>query len=106
MLITRKHIILSRVLLALFILPSLWQLEHVFDNNHGVVYGQTHQQIHKTSDTSCALLHKQLKFHSTLDFFVFKTFEKILLEKNNTVFPEKLFLSYTTPVFLRAPPAI
>ncbi len=59
-----KHITSAYLLMLLFLLPQLWQLEHVFDNDHGIVYHSDHAQIQTISNQFCGQLHKTLKFHS------------------------------------------
>ena len=55
-----RHIITAYFLVAVFSLPMLWQLEHVFDNSHGIVYQTAKQNIQKKQADNCNLLHKQL----------------------------------------------
>jgi hypothetical protein len=56
-----KHIIIAYFFVALIQLPSIWQLEHLFDNDHGVLYHSSHSQFQKI-DNSCGSLHKQLNY--------------------------------------------
>jgi hypothetical protein len=58
----QRHHIIAYFLIAIMTIPSLWQLEHVFDNDHGIVYYQLSGKIHKVSDSNCGSLHKSLQF--------------------------------------------
>ncbi len=102
----QKHIIISWLLLVILIIPSVWQLEHVFDNNHGVVYKQNHLDFKVISDASCAALHKQLQFHSTLKVFVFKPIDKDFFTPSNMYLPAMVSLSKLYQFSLRVPPLI
>ncbi len=104
MLYKTKHIILSRLLILALILPPLWQLEHIFDNNHGIVYHQNTNTIHAVYDNSCAPLHKHFQFFSVFNGFFFKTLKIDFPTVKNSILPRKPYV-YTLYTFgLRAPP--
>jgi len=101
---TRKNIIFSRLLLILLILPSLWQLEHVFDNDHGVVYYQNQINFSKEYNASCFALHKQLIFQSTFNLFVYAPFTPNIFQDVNIELPTRIYLRTVKLFSLRAPP--
>ncbi len=101
-----RHIIISYFLLFVLQAPTLLQLEHVFDNNHGVVYKQNTAEIHKVPTSDCAIFHKHLDYVYWLDHPVF------LFEYSETYFdinqaiPDKIYLSSPRHFQLRAPPCV
>ena len=99
-----KHIILSRLLLLALIAPPLWQLEHTFFNNHGIVYQQDTDTVHKVNDNSCAPLHKQFQFLSVFNLFIFQTIEIDFPGVKNSILPRKPYVSTLLTYGLRAPP--
>ena len=101
-----KHIILSRILLLALILPPLWQLEHVFDNDHGIVFQQDNDSIHNIYDNSCASLHKQFQFHSVFSLFIYQTLEIDFPILKNTILPRKPYVYKLHDFALRAPPSL
>ena len=44
------------------VLPPLLQLEHIFDNDHGIVYKLEGKNIQNTSNNYCGDLHKIMHF--------------------------------------------
>jgi len=69
-----RHIITAYLLVAVFSLPMLWQLEHVFDNAHGIVFQTEKQNIQKEQTDNCYFLHKQILSVFWLDSFVYSLF--------------------------------
>ncbi len=102
----QRHIIFSWLLILALVIPPLWQLEHVFDNSHGIVYKSDHQEIKKNPKDFCGPLHKQLQFHSVLNLYFFDTpnFPAIILI--NSDFPEIPHIKFIPAFSLRAPPAL
>ena len=101
-----KHIILSRLLLLALILPPLWQLEHAFDNNHGIIYHQNTDTIHTVYDNSCAPLHKHFQFFSIFNGFFFQSIKIDFPVLNNSILPSKPYVYTVCVIALRAPPFI
>ena len=99
-----KYIILSRLLLIALIVPPLWQLEHTFFNNHGVVYQQNTNTVHKIFDNSCAPLHQQFQFHSVFSIFIYQTLEIDFSAIKNCILPSKPYVFSIRTYGLRAPP--
>ena len=62
-----SHIIISYILLVLIQLPGLWQLEHVFDNDHGIVYQNEKTDFQNPIDNSCMVLHTHWSYVSWID---------------------------------------
>ena len=98
-----KHIIIAYFFVALIQLPSIWQLEHLFDNDHGVLYHSDEVQFHKI-DISCGSLHKQLNYVYWFHWQVFKLeipqqYYKIAID-----FPEVVSNKNLRHFSLRAPP--
>ncbi len=99
-----KHIILTRLLLFVLIVPPFWQLEHTFNNSHGVLYHQNADTIHSVYDNSCAPLHKHFQFHSVYNVFFFQTLELKSSVKKNSLLPQKPYIFSLRTFVLRAPP--
>jgi len=106
MLKKQKHLIFSWLLILALVVPPLWQLEHVFDNHHGIVYKSDHQEIKKNPKDFCGPLHKQLLFHSVLNLYFFKTFDFQALVLENSDFPEIPHIKFIPAFSLRGPPAL
>jgi hypothetical protein len=102
----KKHMIIARLLISLLVIPSLWQLEHTFNNQHGIVYHQEIPQLTHVSDASCAIFHKQLIFNATIPVPEFQILLSILESKINISFPDKVILATTYDFHLRAPPVV
>ena len=101
-----KHIILSRLLLLALVLPPLWQLEHIFDNNHGIVFHQDNNTIHTIYDNSCAPLHKHFQFFSVFSGFFFESLKVDIPVLKNSILPSKPYIYTVCVIALRAPPFI
>ena len=57
-----SHIIFSYLLIGVMVLPPLLQLEHIFDNDHGIVYRLEGKNIQNHTNTYCGDLHKIMHF--------------------------------------------
>jgi len=97
---------IAYLLIAVLIIPSVWQLEHVFDNDHGIVYKTGQTNIQKISGQNCSVFHKQLKFQTTGPFFIIDIFSPNRFVKINTVLPQPLYIFSTQYFSLRAPPVL
>ncbi len=99
-----KHIIISWLLISVILIPSVWQLEHVFNNNHGIVYRHNHFDFSQVSDAYCAVFHKQLQFNTLVNTFVFKVKEPVFFNLINDFLPAPVPVFKLRHFALRAPP--
>ena len=99
-----RHIIISYILLFVMQAPMLLQLEHIFDNEHGVVYKQNTAEIHKVPTTDCAVFHKHLNYIYWIEQPVFLFEQSHVYFEINQAIPDKIYLFSLRQFQLRAPP--
>lgn len=102
----KRQTFIAWLLIAVISLPSLWQLEHVFDNDHGIIYKKYQTEITSASDTYCNVFHKQLNFNTLLQIFVFNPFRQIFSGEPDTVLWAFYSEQSITSFLLRAPPVL
>ena len=98
-----KHIAIAYFFVLLIQLPNLWQLEHVFDNDHGVIYHQNTEQFQKV-DNSCGSLHKQLHYVYMFDLLHFRIIEHQTIIILPDALPQIVAQKSIKHFSLRAPP--
>jgi len=99
-----RHIIISYFLMFLIQAPALLQLEHIFDNDHGIVYRQDTAEIHNVSTTHCGSLHKNLNYIYWVEHPVFHFEQAFLYFNIDQLVPDRIYLFNIKYYQLRAPP--
>jgi len=98
-----KHIAIAYFFVLLIQLPSLWQLEHLFANDHGIVYHQNTEQFQKV-DNNCGSLHKQLHYIYWFDLPIFSINGHQIITILPDVLPQIVPQKSIKYFSLRAPP--
>ena len=100
---TKQLNIVALFLTALFIFPSIWQLQHVFNNNHGIIYHQNETKIQNLSE-DCFLSHQPVFSTFLINInpinFCFNKTNSELIIKQTQKNKNKNYFKY----LLRAPP--
>ncbi len=99
-----KHIVLA-ILFALTIqTPYVFQLIHMFDNDHGIVYFDAQTRIQKISKNNCGIFHQQLHYVFNLETNHFKIKHQELFFEAVSNPTEQIITHPHQDFFLRAPP--
>ena len=99
------HIIIAYFLIGSLVIPPLLQLEHIFDNSHGIVYLQDKANLQDISSNYCGDLHKVFSFHYVVNAFAF---DFSIPHQDNVLYTnwfDFYRLKKLTFFSLRAPPA-
>jgi hypothetical protein len=98
-----KNIIIAYFFVALIQLPSIWQLEHVFDNDHGIIYHSNSEQFQKIN-SNCSALHKQLNYVYWFNWQIFSFVKPKLYFEIEIKLPQIVSKKNIYDFSLRAPP--
>ena len=96
--------IIAYLLIAIMTVPSLWQLEHIFDNDHGIVYHRSSTEIVANTGNSCGSLHKSLQYIYWHKIPVINTLITVVFSDVPVQKPVNYHLPRQRSFLLRAPP--
>ncbi len=96
---------ISLLLSLLFVTPYLAQLEHVFFNNHGIVYKAERKNISTASNLSCAVFHKKIYFSFNVQLLNFTFVDFVANFSNQFHYTNRFKDIINTDFLLRGPPS-